>query len=95
MRVSVVVPTYNRGPALGQTLARLMASALAETDDLEILVVDDGSALPAEEVVAATGLLAVPRRWPLRWLRQANAGPAAARNAGFRAASGAIVLFVD
>ena len=95
MRVSVVVPTYNRGPALGQTLARLMASALAETDDLEILVVDDGSALPAEEVAVATGLLAEPRPWPLRWLRQANAGPAAARNAGFRAASGAIVLFVD
>jgi len=95
MRVSVVVPTYNRGPALGQTLARLMASELSDGDELEILVVDDGSSLPAEEVAVATGLLAEPRRWPLRWLRQANAGPAAARNAGFRAAGGAIVLFVD
>jgi glycosyltransferase involved in cell wall biosynthesis len=95
MKVSVVVPTYNRGPALGQTLARLLASELSDGDELEILVVDDGSSSPAEEAAAATGLLAQPRRWPLRWLRQANAGPAAARNAGFRAAGGAIVLFVD
>jgi hypothetical protein len=95
MKVSVVVPTYNRGPALAQTLARLLASELSGGDELEILVVDDGSALPAEEAAAATGRLAEPRRWPLRWLRQANAGPAAARNAGFRAAGGAVVLFVD
>ena len=31
----------------------------------------------------------------MRWLRQANAGPAAARNAGFRAAEGTLVFFVD
>jgi glycosyltransferase involved in cell wall biosynthesis len=42
MRVSVVVPTYNRGAALGQTLARLLASELSDGDELEILVVDDG-----------------------------------------------------
>jgi hypothetical protein len=95
MKVSVVVPTYNRGPALAQTLARLMASELPAGDDLEILVVDDGSPVPAQETVASLGLRDASGRWPVRWMRQANAGPAAARNAGFRAAEGAIVLFVD
>jgi hypothetical protein len=93
MKVSVVVPTFNRGPALVRTLERLMASDLDGGDALEVLVVDDGSAVPAEDTTAA--LPPEPRRWPLRWLRQANAGPAAARNAGFGAAQGEIVLFVD
>jgi cellulose synthase/poly-beta-1,6-N-acetylglucosamine synthase-like glycosyltransferase len=95
MKVSVVVPTYNRGSALAQTLDRLTASELQQGDELEILVVDDGSAVPAREVVASTVLRAAPASWPVRWLRQINAGPAAARNAGFRAADGELVLFID
>jgi GT2 family glycosyltransferase len=93
--VSVVVPTFNRGPALRGTLTRLLASEMEERHQLEIIVVDDGSVPPAREAVGELGGDGYPARWPLRWLRQANAGPAAARNAGFRAASGELVLFVD
>ncbi|HEU0104625.1 MAG TPA: glycosyltransferase family 2 protein [Vicinamibacteria bacterium] len=92
MKVSVVVPTFNRGRALAATVERLAASRLDPEDDLEIVVVDDGSSPPAQEV-ASSALHASP--WPVRWLRQANAGPAAARNAGFRATRGEITLFVD
>lgn len=95
MKVSVVVPTFDRGPALADTLGRLTDSELDAGDDLEVLVVDDGSALPAQEVVRCARPSSSPPRWPVRWLRQANAGPAAARNAGFRAAAGELVLFVD
>ena len=95
MKVSVVVPTFNRGAALAETLSRLCASEVDAADEIEILVVDDGSAVPAQEAVAARGASDRSPRWSVRWLRQANAGPAAARNAGFRAAEGDLVLFVD
>jgi hypothetical protein len=95
VRVSVVVPTFNRGPALAETIRRLFASELDGRDDLEILVVDDGSTVPAVESVPATAPTAASPGWPLRWLRQSNAGPAAARNAGFRAGTGELTLFVD
>jgi GT2 family glycosyltransferase len=95
MRVSVVVPTFNRGPALAETLARLLASELDGGDELEIVVVDDGSPLPAQDSGDPTVRGGATARWPLRWIRQANAGPAAARNAGFGASAGEIVIFVD
>src|SRR6185436_11068499 len=60
-----------------------------------VIVVDDGSSPPAAESVPASRLPAPDPRRILRWVRQANAGPAAARNAGFALAAGRIVLFVD
>jgi hypothetical protein len=72
-----------------------MASELGEGDDLEIVVVDDGSVVPARETVPSSGEAQSASRWVVRWLRQANAGPAAARNAGFRETGGDLVLFID
>ena len=95
MKVSVVVPTFNRGPALAETLSRLCASEMGEGDEIEILVVDDGSTVPAQDAVASRWTSDPSPRRKVRWLRQANSGPAAARNAGFRAAQGGIILFVD
>jgi GT2 family glycosyltransferase len=89
-----VVPTFNRGPALAETIRRLTASELGAGDELEILVVDDGSAVPARDTVASSVAAAVSP-WVVRWLRQPNGGPAAARNAGFRASGGDLILFVD
>ncbi len=92
MHVTVVIPSYNRGPKLKATLERLLASDIAGIDGVEIIVVDDGSPSPLEPVVSAC-----PAHPPfsLRCIRQSNAGPAAARNTGFRSGRGDIVLFVD
>lgn len=92
MRVTVVVPTYNRATKLGDTLDRLLRSDTTGIDGIEILVVDDGSATPASAVVE-TKRATTPFR--LACIRQDNAGPAAARNRGFRASRGEVVLFVD
>ena len=81
--VSVVIPAYNAVATLGRCLAAL--SAQSRSPD-EIIVVDDGSTDDTAELA---------RRYGVRVVRQANAGPAAARNAGARAAHGDLLLFTD
>ena len=81
MRLSVVIATYNRPQLLQRLLAQLEQQTFR---DFEVIVVDDGSKPEA----AVEGAKA-------RVLRQANAGPAAARHAGVLAASGEIVVILD
>jgi glycosyltransferase involved in cell wall biosynthesis len=83
--VSVVMPAYNRG----RFLATAVGSVMAQSRPChEIIVVDDGSTDDTADVVRSLG----PR---VRYLRQENAGPAAARNAGIRVATGDWVAFLD
>jgi glycosyltransferase involved in cell wall biosynthesis len=85
--ISVVVPTRDRSEQLGACLAALERQTASEM--IEVIVVDDGSANRAaiEEAVAGR-----PR---VRLVRQAGAGPAAARNRGVRAARGAYICLTD
>ena len=85
MKFSVVIPTYNRLATLRQTLAALVAQDYAE---YEIIVVDDGSTDGTDAMIAAEFRM-------VRYLQQANRGPAAARNAGIRAAQGEVIAFTD
>ena len=86
---SVVVPTYERAASLERCLAALTAQTL-ERERFEVIVVDDGSADPPRAAVARAA-----SRIDVRLIEQANAGPAAARNAGAYAARGAYVVFTD
>ena len=82
--VTIVITTYNHAKFLGEAIE----SALAQTvHPGEVIVVDDGSTDdPASEV----------NRYPgVRLIRQYNQGLAAARNAGWRAARGRYVVFLD
>jgi glycosyltransferase involved in cell wall biosynthesis len=85
--VSVVVPTHNRAVLLCQTLR----SAVAQREvDLEVVVVDDGSADGTGEAVA--GL----RDDRVRLVRhERSQGVSAARNRGIAEARGAWVAFLD
>lgn len=83
--VSVIIPAYNAGRIVG----RAIESALAQTaPPFEIIVVDDGSS-------DDTAAVAEKYAGKVRVLRQANAGPAAARNRGARAAAGEWLGFLD
>jgi glycosyltransferase involved in cell wall biosynthesis len=86
-RVSIVIPCFNAG----QFIDEAVQSALAQTwPDVEVVVVDDGS------TDAATRRLLDEAAWPrTRVLRQANAGPSAARNAAIREATGEFILPLD
>jgi len=87
-----VIPTYNRGPKLRETLEHVLLSDLTFIEQVEVIVVDDGSPEPACDVVAALG---VPPKAKLACIRQPNRGAGPARNAGYRIATGDMVLFMD
>lgn len=85
--VSVIIPTYNRA----HTLPASIDSVLCQTyDNLEVIVVDDGSTDGTEIFVRG---LADSR---VRYIKNSgNHGPAAARNLGVRRAEGEYVAFQD
>ena len=87
--VSVVVPMYQAGPWIGETLA----SVDAQTYPIhECIVVDDGSTDDGPDVVAGFGERS---RCTVRMVAQANAGVSAARNAGLEMATGDLVALLD
>ena len=87
---TVVVPTFDRPESLRRCLRALQRLRPVPGGAVEIVVVDDGGDRPASRVAAA-----VDGPHAVRVHRQANAGPAAARNTGARLARGDRVAFTD
>jgi glycosyltransferase involved in cell wall biosynthesis len=92
--LTVVVATYNRGKLLGRLLHNLAAQDLLDAQTgrpaFDVVLVDDGSREPAREVLAAESF-----PFHIELLEQANAGQAAARDRGIRAASGDVIVVID
>ena len=86
MKLSVIVPLYNKAPYIQRALESVFAQTWV---DYEILVVDDGSTDEGAKIVRR---FRDPR---LRVISQANAGPGASRNRGLKEAQGAYVAFLD
>jgi len=85
--VSVIIPTYNRAEYVVEAVASVSQQTYT---NLEIIVIDDGSSDDTPECLEP--LLKDSR---IRYLRQDNAGPAAARNKGLDAVTGEFVAFLD
>ena len=88
MRISVIIPTYNYATVLPRALDSVLNQGAMDT---EVIVVDDGSNDNTAEILAVYA-----ERYPgLQVIRQPNAGAAAARNRGIRAAHGSHALLLD
>jgi glycosyltransferase involved in cell wall biosynthesis len=85
VKVSVIIPSFNRETLIGETVANLLAQSVPPD---EIIVVDDGSTDGSVEVVRSFG-------GKVKLIQQANQGPGAARNAGLRIATGEFIQFQD
>lgn len=83
--VSVVVPTYNGARFLAVTLRSL---AMQTHENLEVILVDDGSSDDTLEVARASDV-------PSVIVTQENLGVAVARNRGLALARGTWVGFID
>jgi glycosyltransferase involved in cell wall biosynthesis len=89
LRFSIIVPTRNRAALLDRCLAAMSGLDYARTN-FEVLVVDDGSEPPLDDVIAQH-----PGLMSLQVFRAEGVGPASARNIALKAASGEYVVFTD
>ena len=92
MRCSVVVPVYNGAGIITRCLDALSAQSMSYSE-YELVVVDDGSTDSTASQVDAWR--AAHPGVCCRIIRQANAGPAAARNHGAELAQAPLLLFTD
>lgn len=81
--VSVIVPAYNYGQYIAETLESILAQSVPAH---EVIVVDDGSTDTTAEIV---------KKYPVTYLYQENKGLAAARNTGIKHATGTYIMSVD
>lgn len=92
MSIAVVIPYYQRASGL---LVRALQSVLAQRDvnDVQVLIIDDSSPIPAVDEIARLG----EPCFPISVVVQANGGPAAARNRGLDALGNEVdrVAFLD
>lgn len=86
--VSVIIPCYNHELFLEETLQSALASSYRP---IEIIIINDGSTDDSEKI--ALRFKAIHQN--IKYLKQENQGPAAARNTGISAANGKYILPLD
>lgn len=80
-KLTIIIPCYNAEPYIDELLKRLKPQM---TDEVEVIVIDDGSRFPFLSPV--TGI---------KTIRKANGGAASARNRGIDEAKGQYIAFID
>ena len=83
--VSVVIPVFNGERFLREAVQSVLDQKYSP---IEIIIVDDGSTDGTAAVARSLGET-------VRYLHQANQGPAAARNRGIEQAQGGLIAFAD
>lgn len=88
MNISVIIPAYQCGAALRETVSRVLGAGLPLA---ELLLIDDGSTDGTAEVCDA-----LAGEYPaVRCVHKPNGGVSSARNLGIEAATGDYIWFVD
>lgn len=87
MKYSFIIPVYNRPDEVDELLASLCEQRMR---DFEVIVVEDGSAVPCKEVVERYA-----QRLRVRYFEKPNSGPGQTRNYGVERAEGEYVLILD
>ena len=85
-RVSVTIPTYNRSGLVKEAIECVLSQTY---DDLEVIVVDDGS---SDNTYSVVECINDPR---LQYYHKTNGGCASARNFGLKECTGDYIGFLD
>ena len=92
MRVSVIIPLYNKAAFVRRCLTSVAAQTFR---DFETIVVDDGSEDGSRQIAEECAELGLFRELTIRIVAQANAGPGSARNRAASLATGEMLAFLD
>ncbi len=84
IKLSIIVPTYNRQDTIKQVLRSLDNQDFSKKE-YEVIVVDDGSNYNVKDYI---------KKFKVKYFRQKNSGPAKARNLGIQKATGKYVAFI-
>lgn len=87
MKYSVIVPVYNRPDEVDELLESLCKQAFT---DFEVLIIEDGSTCPCEEVCKKYEPFL-----DIKYLLKPNSGPGQTRNYGAERASGDYLIILD
>lgn len=89
MKLSVIIPTFNRAQLLPRALRSVLDQRLpALLDSMQVIVVDDGSSDDTEQLIKT--------QFPqIDYIKQAQAGVSAARNTGLGRAQGEWIALLD
>lgn len=87
MRYSFIIPVYNRPDEVDELLQSLTEQTL---DDFEVLVVEDGSSVPCEQVVEK-----YRTQLDVHYYNKPNSGPGQTRNFGAERSRGEYLLILD
>ena len=82
MKYSVIIPVYNRPDEVDELLESLTQQSLM---DFEVVVVEDGSSVPCEDVVEKYA-----DRLDVHYYMKPNSGPGQSRNYGVERAQGVL-----
>lgn len=87
MKYSIIIPVYNRPEEADELLDSLTRQSIT---DFEVVVVEDGSAIPCKEVTEK-----YIDRLNIQYLTKKNGGPGPARNYGVEHSKGEYVIILD
>ena len=87
MRYSVIIPVYNRPDEVNELLQSLTRQRF---NDFEVIIVEDGSSLPCEEVVQHYN-----ESLQIHYYTKPNSGPGQTRNYGAERAQGDYLIILD
>lgn len=89
--ISIIIPVYNQADKISKTLKSIEGQSFR---DYEVIIVNDGSSDSVDEVVGSFTKSSKDKNNYL-FINQENKGAPAARNRGFREASGEFLFFCD
>ena len=87
MKYSIIIPVYNRPDEVDELLQSLTEQSFK---DMEVIIVEDGSSQPCENVVHRYA-----SKLPLRYYTKENSGPGQTRNFGAEHSQGEFLIFLD
>ena len=89
MKYSVIIPVYNRPDEVKELLESIVGQRRT-TDDIEVIVVEDGSSIPCEDITKQ-----YTTKLNIKYYTKPNSGPGPTRNYAADRANGDYLIILD